>query len=536
MINAYTEASKSSVTTSKPIGLPPRNTPERKTFSNAAPVRTEGLPARRVVNALPGALPVPVSKQVAPQASQEPVAEKVAISEAPVYKAPVTAQPSQALPVRKVTSGALPGSVPLVRKAVQSLPAPKASVATETAPVAVKVTVPVQAKPTVTKQTVAPTTTPAKKKNKKKLKRLVLTDRDFEIFELAYKFPILTDTHFGMYFRDPRQTLAQSTHSVKQRLNQLRGDKELNIPEYLLRDDASYPYVWRPSTLALNHIGVGGEAPRNFPAMGFREHLLKIATVGILWMREHDAENPAHDVRHGLLSDHGKVFITEKQISTATKPTLRSDEVMKRNWVNDTAEFIDFPDYPRGIEPNMSSRIADIETAYSVHYPPEEVQEVLDTFKAMEDDQNKQMREAWNAGQGAHHIPMHMGKQWGKTHTPDGWISLPRILNPDGETVRGGDFAIEVEVSAKPRWKDYVRILQQLWDHPLADGCIYYVAMPKTGLKPATAYNRIEQAMKEIENSNFKPNAPGKKRLRDYFVFMDQPHLNLHLHTKGIYG
>jgi hypothetical protein len=355
-------------------------------------------------------------------------------------------------------------------------------------------------------------------KSKKKNPGFRMNDgRDRKILHLFAKHEILLPYHLGYEFCSEGQTLEQAVHSITQRLRQMMKDG------LLLRDDENYPAVWRISNKGLNAIDKPADAPTVFPAVSRRSHLLKIATITILFGKEHD---PAFDVRGGVLSEAPKLVVTEKQFTDAAK--LFDPAAVKQTWAHDVAEFIDTPGFP--VTP-LGNRISDIEAGLS-SLSPESLAARKVKLAEWELEQRPAMIATWKHGRegdGYFHLINHQGKNWGKAHRPDAWICLPNIVDGNG-VVRGGDFAIEVEHSRKSDLKEQSRILMMLWDHPKADGCIYYVK------KGSPARRMIERAIKDIKNRKWEPKAPGKKPIDEYFILMEQPYLNKHLHAGGLWG
>lgn len=543
------------------LGLPARSSaglPTRKTSSKPA----NALPG---AGALPGALPgsTPTKPSAAPTSIQERKEESL-----PAAK-PVASNENGALP------GALPGSAPkpalsrferfqpksvsanengaLPASKVEALPAPKtvttpapvsmpglpvlpsarseAEVSVEEASVEEAQVAPIEAPKVETQapKAKAPRATKSNTtKSKKKNPGFRMNDgRDRKILHLFAKHEILLPYHLGYEFRSEGQTLEQAVHSITQRLRQMMKDG------LLLRDDENYPAVWRISNKGLNAIDKPADAPTVFPAVSRRSHLLKIATITILFGKEHDPELNVRYVYDSetkdwkqILTDAPKLVVTEKQFTDAAK--VFDPAAVKQTWANDVAEFIDTPGFPATPAGN---RISDIE-AYYASCSPEQLEDIKQKTGEWELTQRSKMIAAWKHGRegdGYFHLINHQGKNWGKAHRPDAWICLPNIVDENG-VVRGGDFAIEVEHSRKSDLKEQSRILMQLWDHPKADGCIYYVK------KGSPARRMIERAIKDIKNRKWEPKAPGKKPIDEYFILMEQPYLNKHLHAGGLWG
>lgn len=509
------------------VGLPPRNSgslPERKTFGSTSPA----LPSTdETAGALPGAfgpkgLPAPKNDGALPRTTREPMLPNPVKDEA-------TAKPGLTAPSGR--SGALPR---VERKTYEERPAGKSTSlpAVPSVPAPVEpVAVPAQPEPAPVEQTkssvvesVAQTkkTSGAKKgtrvskpKTTKKAKPgFRLNDRDIAILRLFSRYEILLPGHVAEFIRDEEQPLERAVHSITQRMRQMLTDG------YLQRDDRHYPKVWRIGKAGLESIGSTETVPTVWTAVSRRPHLLKIATVGILFSRAHD---PEFDIRKGVLTDAPKLFITEKMIIEASNQF--DDAIRKRTWSIDVANLIADPDFP--VTP-AGNRISDIKDYYQ-DMPEDKLSEVLAQLSDWEAGQMKAIRAAWKHGRegdGYFQLADHQGQNFGKGHRPDGWICLPHIETEDG-TVKGGDFAVEVEHSKKPNMKEQIRIVMQLWDHPLADGCFYFVSDTK-------ARRMIEKAIEEIKTRNFHP--VGKKPIDDYFILTDQPYLNTDVRPYGLYG
>jgi hypothetical protein len=346
-----------------------------------------------------------------------------------------------------------------------------------------------------------------KKPAPKKPGKIRCTDRDRRWLDAIYRYGVLTNAHLAALE-------GISIDSARKRLSAMKE-------EGWIEHDNRQVRVWRIKKAGAEMIGLSGaDVPEGaFLARMKFPHTLTAATIGILF--EKGGQDVVDLLKHPL-SPAPKVFITEREM--VTQAGKREDGFIRKNWNRLTNDLLNDPVHP--VHPYPST----VEGAWgyveSLGLDSEGTAAEWDTIWNQEQSEVDTLKTVWRSSYdstdpfstalGYAHlgniddpklVSTHTSRSGASvetalTHQPDGLIVLPHIVEADG-TVRGGCYAVEIELHAKSNKRDYMRSIYALYTDPKLAGALWF--FDETTNKGKEAKRLFLKTLKEMSERHDAP-------------------------------
>lgn len=345
---------------------------------------------------------------------------------------------------------------------------------------------------------------------RKKRGKIRPTDRDRKWMDCIHRYGVVTTAHIA-YLE------GISIDSARKRLSAMKGEGWIEHDNRQIR-------VWRLKKDGAELIGI----PRNeftegkFLAQMKFPHTLAVATVGI--MLEKGGQDAVERLGiESILSPNPKTFITEGEMKAQAGKF--EDGFIRKNWKRLNDDLLLDPVHPR--LPHGSSITDAWEYVQGLGLTEEETDIAWGNIWTQENANVETLGKIWrgtydldnlsSTGRGYAHLgnmddpklvstkPARSGNGFIETpltHQPDGLVVMPHIVNADG-TVRGGSYAIEIELHSKSNKTDYMRSITALYMDPKLAGAIWFFAATASGKAARMLFTSTLKEMSERHDALF---------------------------------